>query len=53
MTIYPTVKLYNGVTVQREVLTSKYIIWNASGECRASRGDLAFDNPPDEEEPEK
>merc|ERR1711957_731517 len=43
VTVYPTTRVYGGVTVQKEVLTGKYVIWNMAGEVRGSHSELEFD----------
>jgi len=45
VTVYPTTRVYGGVTVQKEVLTGKYVIWNMAGEVRGSHSELVFDEP--------
>eukprot|EP00746_Dinoflagellata_sp_MGD_P067009 gnl/MRDRNA2_/MRDRNA2_27685_c0_seq1.p1 gnl/MRDRNA2_/MRDRNA2_27685_c0~~gnl/MRDRNA2_/MRDRNA2_27685_c0_seq1.p1 ORF type:complete len:691 (-),score=121.36 gnl/MRDRNA2_/MRDRNA2_27685_c0_seq1:73-2145(-) len=42
VTVYPTTRIYGGVSVHKEVLTGKYVIWNSAGEVRASQKDLVF-----------
>lgn len=42
VTVYPTTRVYGGVTVQKEVLTGKYVIWNMAGEVRGSHSELSF-----------
>lgn len=43
VTVYPTTRVYGGVSVQKEVLTGKYVIWNMAGEVRGSHSDLEFE----------
>lgn len=43
VTVYPTTRVYGGVSVQKEVLTGKYVIWNMAGEVRGSHSELEFD----------
>merc|ERR1712232_543861 len=43
VTVYPTTRVYGGVSVQKEVLTGKYTIWNMAGEVRGSHSELEFD----------
>jgi len=45
VTVYPTTRIYGGVSVQKEVLTGKYVIWNMAGEVRGSHSELEFDQP--------
>mmetsp|Transcript_68902 Transcript_68902/g.213107 ORF Transcript_68902/g.213107 Transcript_68902/m.213107 type:complete len:211 (+) Transcript_68902:396-1028(+) len=42
VTVYPTTRVYGGVSVQREVLTGKYTIWNMAGEVRGHHAGLDF-----------
>lgn len=44
VTVYPTTRVYGGVSVQKEVLTGKYVIWNMAGEVRGSHNELQFDD---------
>jgi len=44
VTVYPTTRVHGGVTVQKEVLTGKYVIWNMAGEVRGHYSGLAFDD---------
>lgn len=46
VTVYPTTRVYGGVSVQKEVLTGKYVIWNMAGEVRGSHSELEFDEQP-------
>merc|ERR550514_2511452 len=46
VTVYPTTRVYGGVTVQKEVLTGKYVIWNMAGEVRGSHSELTFGEEP-------
>jgi len=50
VTVYPTTRVYGGVSVQKEVLTGKYTIWNMAGEVRGHHGGLHFGDasPPTE-----
>merc|ERR1712039_920097 len=43
VTVYPTTRVHGGVTVQKEVLTGKYVIWNMAGEVRGHYSGLSFD----------
>lgn len=43
VTVYPTAKVYGGVSVQKEVLTGKHVIWNMAGEVRGHHSGLEFD----------
>merc|ERR1719321_2040951 len=55
VTVYPTTRIYGGVSVQKEVLTGKYVIWNMAGEVRGSHSELQFDDSdarPKKEAPE-
>merc|ERR1712186_154048 len=45
VTVYPTARVYGGVSVQKEVLTGKYAIWNMAGEVRGHHGGLHFGDP--------
>lgn len=42
VTVYPTSRIYGGVTVQKEVLAGKYTIWNMAGEIRSHLNNLEF-----------
>lgn len=42
VTVYPTTRVYGGVSVQKEVLTGKYTIWNMAGEVRGHHAGLDF-----------
>jgi len=44
VTVYPTSRVYGAVTVQKEVLTGKYVIWNMAGEVRGHHSGLGFDD---------
>jgi len=44
VTVYPTTRVYGGVTVQKEVLTGKYAIWNMAGDVRGHHIGLEFED---------
>lgn len=43
VTVYPATRVYGGVSVQKEVLTGKYAIWNMAGEVRGHYSGLEFE----------
>eukprot|EP00929_Paragymnodinium_shiwhaense_P076407 TRINITY_DN39291_c0_g1_i1.p1 TRINITY_DN39291_c0_g1~~TRINITY_DN39291_c0_g1_i1.p1 ORF type:complete len:717 (-),score=136.69 TRINITY_DN39291_c0_g1_i1:23-2173(-) len=46
VTVYPTTRVSGGASVQKEVLTGKYVIWNMAGEVRGHHNGLQFDDKP-------
>lgn len=44
VTVYPTSRVAGTVTVQKEVLTGKYVIWNMAGDVRGHHSGLGFDD---------